>query len=126
LSACVEAWASRAYVWGDADCGRFASACVEAVAGVEIWPSGMAAYSSEAGLARALKRLGCADLADAVTLCLGDPIPALAAHRGDILWDGQAIGVMAFGGPVVFSHDGLVSIDRRSLVAAWAVGRSDG
>lgn len=124
LAATVQAWAARDYAMGRADCGRFAAACVEAVAGVKLWPK-LGAYSSEAGLAKALKRAGFADLDAACTACLGDPMPPLMAHRGDVVSDGQALGVMTGAGPLVFSHDGLVPVRRDSLTAAWAVGRAD-
>jgi hypothetical protein len=122
LAAEIERWAALSYAWGTADCGRFAAACVEAVTGSALWPK-LPRYGSEAGLARALGRGGFSTLGEAVSACLGEPIPPLAAHRGDVLWDGQAVGVLGFSGPLVFAHEGLVQVARESLVSAWAVGR---
>lgn len=124
LAETVAAWTGRDYEWGAADCGRFASDCVAAVTGAPLWPA-LPAYSSEAGLARALKRAGFDSLDAACTSVLGPPLPPLMAHRGDVVSDGQALGVMTGAGPLVFSHEGLALVDRDSLTLCWAVGRSD-
>jgi len=50
----------------------------------------------------------------------------LQAHRGDVISDGSALGLMTAAGPLVFSEGGMVAIERGSIVAAWPVGRSDG
>lgn len=125
LAAVIEAWRGRDYALGTADCGLFAAECVEAVAGERLWPD-MGAYRTEAGLAKALKRAGFADLDAAASSRLGAMLPPLMAHRGDVVTDGQALGVLGFDGPMVFSHDGLVLVERASLTGCWAVGRADG
>jgi len=125
LADTVQAWTGRAYELGKADCGLFASACVEAVTGQKLWPE-LGAYKTEAGLARALLRAGFDNLDAACTACLGEPMPPLMAQRGDVVSDGGELGVMTGAGPMVFSEVGLVLIDRADLVAAWPVGRADG
>jgi hypothetical protein len=125
LADTVAGWAQRAYALGQADCGLFAAACVEAVTGEGMWPK-IGFYKTEAGLARALARAGLDGLDAGATACLGDPLPPLMAHRGDVVSDGRALGVMTGAGPMVFSEDGMVIVARESLVACWAVGRADG
>lgn len=125
LADIVAAWQGRPYQMGEADCGLFASDCVEAVTGERRWPD-LGAYRTEAGLAKALKRAGFADLDAACASCLGEPLPALMAHRGDVVSDGQALGVMTGAGPMMFTHDGLAFVARDSLTACWPTGRADG
>lgn len=125
LSDIVAAWQGRVYSLGDADCGLFVSDCVEAVTGERLWPD-LGAYRTEAGLAKALKRAGFADLDAACSSVLGEPLPPLMAHRGDVISDGQALGVMTGAGPMMFTHDGLAIVVRDSLTACWPTGRADG
>lgn len=125
LADTVQAWMGRAYELGTADCGLFASACVEAVTGVALWPK-LGSYKTEAGLARALARAGFDNLDAACASVLGEPMPPLMAHRGDVVSDGSALGVMTGAGPMIFSDEGMVLVDRGDLTAAWAVGRADG
>ena len=125
LAETVQHWAGLPYEFGTADCGLFASACVKAVADIDLWPD-MGGYATEAGLARALKRAGFDSLDAACSSVLGEPMPPLMAHRGDVISDGQALGVMLGAGPAIFTHEGLQFVHRDDLTAAWAVGRADG
>jgi hypothetical protein len=75
---------------------------------------------------RALRALGWADLPAAADACFGPRIAPLAAHRGDVVSDGAVLGVMAAAGPVAFGEGGMAAMDRRSIVAAWPIGRADG
>jgi len=125
LADTVADWTGRTYALGTDDCGRFAAACVEAVAGAKLWPE-VGKYSTEAGLVRALARAGLDSLDAGATACLGDPLPPLMAHRGDVVSDGSALGVMTGAGPMMFGDAGMVIVARDSLVSCWAVGRPDG
>ena len=118
--------ADVAYRLGKHDCGWFAVGAVEAVTGVDVWPADLAGYSTERGLVRALRRMGWQSLDDAATALLGQPIAPLAAHSGDVVSDGSALGVMTASGPVAFSDGGLVAIERCSLTKSWATGRAHG
>lgn len=124
LAEVVQAWEGRAYQLGTADCGLFAAACLEAVTGERLWPK-LGAYKSEAGLVRALARAGFDSLDAACSSVLGEPLPPLMAHRGDVVSDGGALGVMTGAGPLVFSEAGMVLIERADLVACWPTGRAD-
>lgn len=126
LAALIDGWLDASYLWNSTDCGHFAAACTEAVTGVRVWPADLGAYRSERGLLRALKRCGWSGLDKMATAMLGPPIAPLAAHRGDILWDGQALAVMGPAGPMAMTHDGLCLIARDSIRSAWPVGRANG
>lgn len=124
LGACVSEWTERAYAfaWGR-DCVAFALAAIEAVSGERLTFDGARSYRNEAGQARFLRQLGWASLPEAADACLGERIPVLAAHRGDVVSDGSVLGVKAAYGCFAFSEDGMVQI---APVIAWPVGRSDG
>lgn len=126
LSAVVEAWDARDYApaWGS-DCVAFTLAAIEAVSGEILAFDGARPYRSAAGQGRWLKDMGWRNLMDAADACLGERIPVLAAHRGDVVSDGSILGVRIGGGYVAFGEDGMTWLDQRSLVAAWPVGRTD-
>jgi hypothetical protein len=126
LAACVEDWIPRAYTFTlGHDCAAFVLAGIEAVTGeklaLELRP-----YKTQAGQARALREFGWDDLPAAADTMLGPRIAPLQAHRGDVVSDGSALGLMTAAGPVAFSEAGMVTMERGSIVAAWPVGRSDG
>jgi hypothetical protein len=122
----VEAWRDRPYRFAPgSDCVAFVLAVVEAVSGERlIIETGK--YRTAAGQMRALRQLGWASLPEAADALLGDRIAPLQAMVGDVVSDGSALGVMTRQGPVAFGEDGLTVINRRSVVAAWPVGRVDG
>ncbi len=126
LNALIEAWAEREYApaWGS-DCAAFTLAAIEAVSGEVLAFDAGRPYRSANGQARMLARMGWRDLLDAADACLGERIPPLAAHRGDIVSDGSVLGVMTGAGPVAFGEGGMALMQRNSIVAAWPVGRAD-
>ena len=127
LAACVQDWAGReyAFAWGRV-CVAFVLAGIEVVADERLTFDGAAPYRSAAGQGRWLKQMGWGSLLDAADATLGPRIAPLQAHRGDVVSDGSALGLMTAAGPVAFSEGGMVTIERGSIVAAWPVGRSDG
>lgn len=125
LAAHGEAMRVASYALGRLDCARAAVGAVEAVTGVDIWPPALPAYQTPTGMAKAMKRMGWATLDDAASALLGDAIPPLAAHSGDVVSDGQALGWMTASGPVALSEAGLVMMAPASLVRAWPAGRAD-
>lgn len=126
LAAVVEAWRDREYrpAWGS-DCAAFTLAAIEAVSGEALAFDGARPYRSAAGQGRWLKDMGWRNLVHAADACLGERIPVLAAHRGDVVSDGSVLAVRWGNCYVVFGHDGLVMLDPRSVIAAWPVGRAD-
>lgn len=126
LAQTIAAWWNRRHrpATGQ-DCAAFAAACVAAVVGVDVWPADLPAYRSLGGQRRALRRAGWRNLVDAADACIGDAIPPLAAHRGDIVSDGTVLAVMTARGALAFGEGGMAVLDPASLVAAWIVGRAD-
>jgi hypothetical protein len=124
LAAYVAASRDTVYRLGKRDCARFAVGGVEAVTGVDIWPADLDGYTSQRGMVRAIRRMGWQSLDDAATALLGPSIPALAAHSGDVVSDGQALGLMTPSGPVALSEAGFVAMG--GIARAWPVGRANG
>lgn len=124
LAAHGEAMRATVYALGRADCARAAVGAVLAVTGVDIWPAALPAYKTPSGMAKAMKRMGWATLDDAATALLGPAIPPLAAHSGDVVSDGQALGWMTPGGALALSEAGLVAMAPGSIVRAWPAGRA--
>jgi hypothetical protein len=124
LAAHGEAMRAEAYALGRMDCARAAVLAVAAVTGVDIWPAKLPPYQSTSGMARAMRRMGWATLDDAATALLGPPIAPLAAHSGDVVSDGEALGWMEPGGPVALSEGGFVRLHPASIVRAWPAGRA--
>ena len=124
LNAVVQEWQGRdyAHVWGG-DCVAFVLAAIEAVSGERLAFDGARPYRSAAGQARWLRDMGWRNLDDAADACLGPRIAPLQAHRGDVVSDGSCLGVMMAGGALAFGEAGMARIDRRSIIAAWPVGR---
>lgn len=121
----VAAWAGHDYTPRTGhDCVAFVLQVIEAVSGERL-TFGLRPYRSARGQARWLAQLGWADLLDAADACLGERIPPLAAHRGDIVSDGSVLGVMTGGGPMAFGEDGLQRMAEPSIIACWPVGRAD-
>ena len=113
------------FAYGTNDCGMFAAGAVEAVTGVDPIPSFRGAYDSATTSIRALKRLGKGTL-DATIDSLFDEHPIGYARRGDIVWNGESVGV-CIGHEALFVGEiegvsGLVSVPRSGWVKAWTVG----
>jgi hypothetical protein len=124
LAAHGEAMRAARYRLGRLDCARAAVLAVEAVTGVDIWPPALSGYGTPRGMVRAMRRLGWSSLDDAATALLGSAIPALAAHSGDVVSDGQALGWMTANGPLALSENGLVGMG--VILRAWPAGRANG
>lgn len=94
--AALDAFNERELVLGERDCVRLLALVVEAAG----WPDpakGLG-YKTEAAAHRTLKRLGYADLAEAVDKRLGFTRIPLAWHRpGDIVWFPSDCGMGALG-----------------------------
>lgn len=121
----IAAWAGHDYAhrWGH-DCVGFILLAIEAVSGERLIFDGARPYRSPAGQARWLRDMGWRDLLDAADACLGERIPPLAAHAGDVVSDGSTLGVMTHAGPMAFGEEGLKRMAVNSIVAAWPVGRA--
>lgn len=112
------------YAYGRLDCGLFAAGAVIAITGID--PAGpfRGRYTTARGAARALRRYGAGNLEKTLDSLFERKEPAFA-HRGDLVWNGEAVGVCA-GGYALFiaaegQDGGLVRVQRADLRGAWAV-----
>ncbi len=122
LADMVDAARARPFAWGRHDCLTWAADCVAAMTGVGTDEPWRGSYRTARGAIRVLRRMGHRTVADAVTSRLGAPLASpLMAQRGDILSDGEAMGVCvgadgAFPGP-----SGLVFRPVLACMTAWRV-----
>lgn len=124
LTACVADWTGRDYVPArGGDCVAFVMAAVDAVHGAPL-ALALRPYKSVGGQARVLLGMGWADLLAAADACFGERIAPLQAHRGDVVSDGSILGMMTAAGAAAFGEDGMVMMQRGSIVAAWPIGRA--
>lgn len=125
LVALVEQREARPFEYGRHDCCLWAAAAVRAQTGVDV-ARGLRGYRSARGAARTLISAGFDGIEDAAAALLGPRIAPLLARRGDIVSDGEALGVM-WAGCALFVGEGpgvagLVRVPLRQLKAAWRVG----
>jgi hypothetical protein len=116
----------RPYRWGRHDCALFGAGVVRAVTGKDFGRGWRGKYKSAAGAARILARRGFADYEGPFTAALGEPVAPLLCQRGDVVSNGDSIGVLwQQGGPVALfvgadgEREGLVIMPVGSLVKGW-------
>ena len=122
LSAFVAERVAMPFEWGVNDCGLFAAGVIDAVTGEDFGKPWRGKYKTEAGAAKALKRRGFDDVTGPVTQAVGEPVAPAFARRGDIVSEGQNLGVMWAGGALFLSEGGLVLFRGLAFVRAWRVG----
>ncbi len=117
---------TRPFQWGRHDCCAFAARCVKAQTGDDFFAPFRGKYRSGAGSIRALREHGAGTVEATFTAALGDPVPVLRAKRGDIVFDGEAVGLMWQGHALFVGQEGdrpgLVRVPLSKLVHAWRVG----
>jgi hypothetical protein len=123
LAEAVEAARARPFAWGSHDCLLFAADVVRAMTGKDLAAHGRGQYDSDVSALRLIHNYG--GMVPLVSKSLGDPVPVLRAHRGDVVMYrselGPSLGVClgaqcAFTGPT-----GLVFKQRKECELAWRV-----
>lgn len=109
---------------GTNDCALFAAGAVLAMTGDDPAKAFRGRYRSQAGAVRALRQIGAGDLESTIDGMFEGKPPAFA-QRGDLIWNGEAVGVCAgafawFVG-VDPEKEGLVRIPRADWQGAWSV-----
>lgn len=134
IAAYLDACAKRPFVFGSHDCALFAAGAVEALTGEDFGAPFRGRYSTVRGYKRALTAAGYSSIEGPFTAALGEPVGALMARRGDIVTDGESMGVMwtagtpvglFVGGGTADAAEyevGLVTLPVRQIVRAWRVG----
>lgn len=125
LAAVIGAAELRPHRFGVHDCCLFAAACIRAQTGADPARGLRGKYRSAAGAARQMAALGFTDVLTLADGLIGARVPVLMAARGDIVSDGQNLGVMWAPDALFVGQEGtragLISLARRHLVAAWRV-----
>ncbi|MEI8395902.1 MAG: hypothetical protein WCF85_14270 [Rhodospirillaceae bacterium] len=123
----LRSWRHRPFVWGEADCVRFAAGWVALVTGHDPVATTAGRY---AGCREALRLMcgmtGSADLVTATSVILGPPLDIpLNARLGDVVAlatpSGPALGVCAGDAIAAPGPAGLVRRPLTSIIASWRI-----
>ena len=107
--------------YGRMDCALFVANAVNAMTGHDFGAPFRGRYRSAAGAVRALRLYGAGNLPKTLTAALGFPVHPSRAGRGDIVTDGQNVGV-CMGGVAKFVSDiGMTDLPRSAWQQAWVV-----
>ena len=106
---------------GAAPCARFVSGAVAAQVDRDIHAPFEGKYTTAIGAAKALVKYGAGTL-EATFDSLFDERPIGFAQRGDVVFDGDAVGVCIGAAALFIDGDKLVQIGRANWVKAWSVG----
>lgn len=125
LSAYIASVRALPYAYGEHDCGLFVAGAVLAMTGEDPGAPFRGQYSTDLGAAKALKKFGAGDLRSTLDRHF-HPRPIGRLQRGDLVWDGNAVGV-CMGSYALFvgeegEREGLVRIERTSWAGGWRVG----
>ena len=111
---------------GAAPCARFAAGAVEAQTGVDVHAPFAGKYDGELSAAKALRRIGAGDLESTFDLYFERRESPAFAQRGDVVFDGESVGV-CIGATALFVADcGLAEISRAQWVTAWSAETAHG
>jgi hypothetical protein len=113
------------FQWGTHDCALFAADAVLAITGDDPAPDFRGVYSDQAGARQALRDFGNGTLLKTYQIRFDEKAPAFA-RRGDLIWNGFAIGV-CYGEFAMFvgepdGVDGLIRLPRKEWKRAFHVG----
>lgn len=126
----IQAAKSRPFSWGTHDCCAFAARVVEAMTG-EDFTIRFNGYDSATVAAEVIAQNG--GLEAMVRRCLGEPIPALTAQRGDVCLVQLPIEQAGEHGPLVLGlcdgarvvvakpPQGVAMLPIRMAVKAWRI-----
>ena len=125
LAAYLEAWEGAEFAYGVADCARFAAGAVEAQTGVDHYAPFLGEYDSAVSAAKVLRSIGAGTLKKTFDKHFAERAVSFA-QRGDIVFDGKAVGV-CIGADALFvgqegDVQGLVRKARHEWTRAWTVG----
>ena len=112
------------FEWGVNDCAMFGADAVEAITGTDIGPDFRGEYSDQKGARAALRKHGKGTLLKTYQDRLPEK-PKAFAQRGDLIWNGFAIGV-CYGSIALFIGEpdgkpGLVRVPRSEWKRCFSV-----
>jgi hypothetical protein len=112
------------FEYGRHDCALFGADCALALTGTDPAPDFRGKYRTLAGSIRALRNIGEGDLESTFDARFSVK-PAAFARRGDLVFNGEAIGV-CIGAEAVFVGEengapGLVKFPMSAMSKAWTI-----
>lgn len=121
----ISARRESAFEWGVNDCALFAADAVEAITGDDPAPDFRGVYSDQAGARQALRDFGNGTLLKTFQIRFDEKPPSFA-RRGDLIWNGFAVGV-CYGEFALFLGEpddgvGIVRVPRSAWKRAFHVG----
>lgn len=124
LSEHIEEWRHKKFEWGKADCALFCLYAEKAICGSSRFDDFIGQYSSAAGSAKALLKIGAGDLAASVGARL-DEIEPIKAQRGDVALidtpDGDALSLVVGDKVAAMGKDGLIFLSLGAAKRVWRV-----
>lgn len=124
LATYLAAQHARPFQHGTHDCALFAAGAVMAMTGDDPAKAFRGRYKSQASAVRALRTIGAGDLESTITDMFERVEPAFA-QRGDLIWNGEAVGVCDGAGAWFVGaegeREGMVSLPRWQWRGAWRV-----
>lgn len=118
LGAYIERVKGLPFAWGSHDCALFASAAAAEVTGADRLADFRGTYDSNKGAREALRRIGCGTLLRTIQDRY-EEIPPKKATRGDLIWNGFALGVSYGAFALFLGEGGLVQVPRSGWKRAF-------
>jgi cell wall-associated NlpC family hydrolase len=113
LAAVIAAAQEQPYQIGQHDCLRLSCAAIAAMCGVDLWPH-FAGYTTRREAVAVLGQYGPTLAAAACKVVGVEPLPVLAARRGDLLTFadkyGEHLGICTGTHVAVLGHQGLIHL----------------
>lgn len=120
LAAYLAQKATEPFEYGVNDCCLFGAGAAAAQTGVDNAAAFRGRYSTEIGAARALRRIGAGDIESTFDSFYPERLIGFA-RRGDLVFNGEAVGVCIGAVAVFLSDDGYSHVPRAQWRKAWAV-----
>ncbi|MFA5582239.1 MAG: hypothetical protein WDA25_09855 [Paracoccaceae bacterium] len=121
LCAYLDANAARPFEYGQFDCCLFAAGAVDAMCGTDFRARWAGQYTTAAGALRVMRRAGWDSPGGPFADALGGAIAPLQAMRGDVVSDGENIGLRWGAGALFLTDDGLTEMAAAVIVRGWRV-----
>jgi hypothetical protein len=107
-------------VWGERDCCLWSAGAAAVQTGIDNAAAFRGQYSTEIGAAKALRRIG-AGCIESTFDSFYPERPLAFARRGDLVFNGEAVGVCVGTVALFLSDDGYSHVPRGQWVKVWAV-----
>lgn len=111
---------------GAVPCARFAAGAVEAQTGIDLHKPFAGKYDSDISAAKALIKIGAGNLESTFDRHFERRQSPAFAQRGDVIFNGEAVGVCIGKVGLFIHHSDLVGLPRAMWTAAWAAETARG